>query len=88
MPIWIETEDKVCLLNADRLGRIEISHTAGEPHFAISADEHLLIDGLTASQAEQAMKHLTIWLPATTPRTIRMSELALSVKGRREARHD
>ena len=83
MPIWIETEDKVCLLNADRLGRIEISHTTGESHFAISADEHLLMDELTASQAQEAIKHLALWLPSTAPRTIRMSDLAASVKGRR-----
>ena len=83
MPIWIETEDKVCLLNADRLGRIEISHTTGESHFTISAGEHPLMDELTASQAQEAIKHLALWLPSTAPRTIRMSDLAASVKGRR-----
>ena len=100
MPNWIETEDKQHLINVNQIVDIDIEPGVDiEPDdaYAKSGDSKLrltatfaddgyrtLIRGLTISEAHAAMQHLSLWLPSTTPRTIRMSELAKSVKGEPE----
>jgi len=83
MPNWIETEDKTVIVNADQVESIELFPGKGV-FLSIQAKTNNstfeLLTDLTVSQADEAIKHLSAWLPSVTPRTIRMSELAISVK--------
>ena len=90
MPNWIESEDKKSLINADHIISFNVEDQPGRGEVALfriiaytsENNGGFILRGLSEAEAQQAIKHLATWLPSTTPRTIRMSELAQSVKGK------